>query len=133
MDAFSEVRLSVSNTLITALTKLNHSHKTMDDRLNEISKKLKDQTNQLNISYKIRKPIIIRNAASKTIMANVIAEIEGIIVVAIAVTILATEVAVTKIEDDLGRTLTAELTISQIKSTKVRILFRYKRAKHTHK
>ena len=43
LDAFSEVRPSVSDTLVTAVTKLSHSQETMDNRLNEMSKKLEEQ------------------------------------------------------------------------------------------
>ena len=46
--------------------------------------------------------------------------------VGIAAITVETEVAVTKVEDYLGRTITAETTISQIKITKIHILFRIK-------
>ena len=40
MDAFSEMRPSVTDRLVTALTKLSTSQQAMDSRLNEISKKI---------------------------------------------------------------------------------------------
>ena len=57
-------------------------------------------------------------------MAKDNAEIEEITVVAIAAITVETEVAVTKVEDDLGRSITAETTISQTRSTKTRTLIR---------
>ena len=48
MDAFSGVRPLVSDTLVTALTKLSHSQETMDNRLNEIFKKLEEQPTNFN-------------------------------------------------------------------------------------
>ena len=59
-------------------------------------------------------------------MAKAIAEIEEITVVGIAAITVETEVEVTKVEDDLGRTITAETTFSQIKITKIQILIRIK-------
>ena len=46
--------------------------------------------------------------------------------VGIAAITVETEVEVTKVEDDLGRAITAEITISQIKITKIQILIRIK-------
>ena len=52
MDAFSEMRPSVTHTLVTALTKLSTSQEAMDNRLNEMSKKSEERntilTNQIN-------------------------------------------------------------------------------------
>ena len=52
MDAFSEMGPSVTDTLVTALTKLSTSRETMDNRLNEMSKKSEERnttsTNQFN-------------------------------------------------------------------------------------
>ena len=52
MDAFSEMGPSVTDTLVTALTKLSTSQEAMDNRLNEMSKKFEERnttlTNQLN-------------------------------------------------------------------------------------
>ena len=52
IDAFSEVGLSVTDTLVTVLTKLSTSQEAMDNRLNERSKKFEERnttvTNQLN-------------------------------------------------------------------------------------
>ena len=125
MDAFSEVRPSVSDTLVTALTKLSHSQETMDNRLNEMSKKTRRASYEFYHSVtKSAKPK--RNAALKTIGAKAIAEIEEITVVGIAAITVETEVEVTKVEDDLGRAITAEITISQIKITKIQILIRIK-------
>ena len=52
MDAFSEMGPSVTDTLVTALTKLSTSQEAMDNRLNEMSKKFEERnttlTNQIN-------------------------------------------------------------------------------------
>ena len=52
MDAFSEMGPSVTDTLVTALTKLSTSQEAMDNRLNEMSKKFGERnttlTNQFN-------------------------------------------------------------------------------------
>ena len=52
MDAFSEMGLSVTDTLVTALRKLSTSQEAMDNRLNEMSKKFEERnttlTNQFN-------------------------------------------------------------------------------------
>ena len=48
MDAFSEMRPSASDTLVTALTKLSHSQETMDNSLNKMSKKLEDPVTNFN-------------------------------------------------------------------------------------
>ena len=52
MDAFSEMGPSVTDTLVTALTKLSMSQEAMDNRLNEMSKKFEERnttlTNQFN-------------------------------------------------------------------------------------
>ena len=48
MDAFSEMRPSASDTLVTALTKLSHSQETMDNSLNKMSKKLEDPATNFN-------------------------------------------------------------------------------------
>ena len=52
MDAFSEMGPSVTDTLVTALTKLSTSQEAMDNRLNEMSKKFEERnttlTNQFN-------------------------------------------------------------------------------------
>ena len=51
MDAFSEMGPSVTDTLVTALTKLSTSQEAMDHRLNEMSKQMEERnttfTNQL--------------------------------------------------------------------------------------
>ena len=56
MDAFSEMGPSVSDTLVTALTKLSTSQEAMDNRLNEMSKKFEERnttsTNQFNTFQK---------------------------------------------------------------------------------
>ena len=122
MDAFSEVRPSVSDTLVTALTKLSHSQETMDNRLNEMSKKLEEQAT--NFTTQLQNQQNQNNSQRGSQKA--IAEIEEIIVVGIAAITVETEVEVTKVEDDLGRTITAEITISQIKITKIQILIRIK-------
>ena len=43
MDAFSEMGPSVTDTLVTALTKLSRSQEAMDNRLNEMSKKFEER------------------------------------------------------------------------------------------
>ena len=52
MDAFSEMRPWVTDTLVTALTKLSTSQEAMDNRINEMSKKFEERnttlTNQFN-------------------------------------------------------------------------------------
>ena len=52
MDAFSGTGPSVTDTLVTALTKLSTSQEAMDSRLNEFSRKFKQRhtilTNQFN-------------------------------------------------------------------------------------
>ena len=52
MDAFSEMGHSVTDTLVTALTKLSTSQEAMDNRSNEMSKKFEERnttlTNQFN-------------------------------------------------------------------------------------
>ena len=52
MDAFSEIGPSVTDTLVTAVTKLSTSQEAMDNRLNEMSKKFEERntflTNQIN-------------------------------------------------------------------------------------
>ena len=45
MDAFSEMGPSVTDTLVTALTKLSTSQEAMDNRLNEISIKKREKRN----------------------------------------------------------------------------------------
>ena len=52
MDAFSEMGPTVTDTLVNALTKLSHSQEAMDNRLNEMSKKMEEQTN--NITTKLQ-------------------------------------------------------------------------------
>ena len=47
MDAFSEMGPSVTDTLVTALTKLSTSQEAMDNRLNEISKKFEERNTTL--------------------------------------------------------------------------------------
>ena len=52
LDAYSEMGPSVTDTLVTALTKLSTSQEAMDNRLNEMSKKFEERnttlTNQIN-------------------------------------------------------------------------------------
>ena len=52
MDAFSEMGSSITDTLVTAFTKLSTSQEAMDNRLNEIAKKFDERnttlTNQFN-------------------------------------------------------------------------------------
>ena len=56
MDAFSEMGPSVSDTLVTARTKLSTSQEAMDNRLNEFSKQMEERnttfTNNLEASNK---------------------------------------------------------------------------------
>ena len=56
MDAFSEMGPSVTDTLVTALTKLSTSQEAMDNRLTETSKKFEERnttlTNQFNTFQK---------------------------------------------------------------------------------
>ena len=56
MDAFSEMGPSVTDTLVTALTKLSTSQEAMDNRLNEMSKQFEERntnlTNQLEAFQK---------------------------------------------------------------------------------
>ena len=56
MHAFSEMGPSVTDTLVTALTKLSTSQEAMDNRLNEMSKKFEERnttlTNQFNYFQK---------------------------------------------------------------------------------
>ena len=56
MDAFSEMGAAVTDTLVTALTKLSTSQEAMDNRLNEMSKKFEKRnttsTNQFNDFHK---------------------------------------------------------------------------------
>ena len=56
MDAFSEMGASVTDTLVTALTKMTTSQEAMDNRLNEMSKRLDERnttlTNQFNDFHK---------------------------------------------------------------------------------
>ena len=47
MDAFSEMGPSVTDTLVTALTKLSTSQEAMDNRLNEMSKKVEERNTTL--------------------------------------------------------------------------------------
>ena len=58
MEAFSEMGPSVTDTLVTALTKLSTSQEAMDNRLNEMSKKFEERnptlTNQFNDFQKNR-------------------------------------------------------------------------------
>ena len=48
MDAFSEMGPSVTDTLVTALTKLSTSQEAMDNRLNEMSKRFERNTTLTN-------------------------------------------------------------------------------------
>ena len=43
MDAFSEMGPSVTDTLVSALTKLSMSQEALDNRLNEMSKKFQER------------------------------------------------------------------------------------------
>ena len=56
MDAFSEMRPSLTDTLVTALTELSTRQEAMDTKLNEMSKKFGDRnttlTNQYNVFQK---------------------------------------------------------------------------------
>ena len=56
MDTFSEMGPSVTDTLVTAVTKLCTSQVAMDSRLNEMSKQFEERnlnlTNQLEIFQK---------------------------------------------------------------------------------
>ena len=48
MDAFSEIGPTVTDTLVTALTKLSTSQEALDNRLNEMSKKFEERNNALS-------------------------------------------------------------------------------------
>ena len=48
MDAFSEMGPSVTDTSVTALTKLSTSQKAMHNRLNDMSKKIRQAKRYLN-------------------------------------------------------------------------------------
>ena len=52
IDAFSEMGPSVTDTLVTALTKLSTSQKAMENRLNEMSKKFDGQNGTLTNQFK---------------------------------------------------------------------------------
>ena len=58
MDAFSEIGPTVSDTLVTALTKLSTSQEALDNRLNVMSKKFEERnfalSNQLEIVQKLQ-------------------------------------------------------------------------------
>ena len=51
MDAFSEMGPSVTDTLVTALTKLSTSQEAMDNRLNEMSKKFEERNTTLTNKF----------------------------------------------------------------------------------
>ena len=48
MDAFSEIGPTVTDTLVTALTKLSTSQEALDNRLNEMPKKFEERNNALS-------------------------------------------------------------------------------------
>ena len=48
LDAFSEIGPTVTDTLVTALTKLSTSQEALDNRLNEMSKKFEERNNALS-------------------------------------------------------------------------------------
>ena len=52
MDAFSEMGPSVTDTLVTALTKLSTSQEAMDNRLNEMAKKFEERNTTLTNQFK---------------------------------------------------------------------------------
>ena len=51
MDAFNEMGPSVTDTLVTALTKLSMSQEAMDNRLNEMSKKFEERNTTLRNQF----------------------------------------------------------------------------------
>ena len=55
MDAFSEMGPSVTDTLVTALTKLSTSQEAMENRLNEMSKKFEGRNTTLTNHFIFRK------------------------------------------------------------------------------
>ena len=52
-DAFSEVGPSVTDTLVTALTKLSTSQEAMDNRMNEMSKKFEERNTFLTTQFNL--------------------------------------------------------------------------------
>ena len=70
MDAFSEVGPTVTDTLVTALTKLSTVQEAMDNRLNEISKKFEERntalTNQLENVQKAQNQNASTNSYSQS-------------------------------------------------------------------
>ena len=57
MDAFSEMGPSVTDTLVTALTKLSTSQEAMDNRQIEKSKKFEERNTTLTINLTIFREI----------------------------------------------------------------------------
>ena len=55
MDAFSEMGPRVTISLVNALRKLSHSHEAMYNQLNELSKKLEEQTSSINTKLQEKK------------------------------------------------------------------------------
>ena len=70
MDAFSEMRPSVTDNLVTALTKLSTSQEALDNRLNEISKKFEERntalSNQLDNVQKLQTESAAQNQNSQS-------------------------------------------------------------------
>ena len=70
MDAFSEIGPTVTDTLVTALTKLSTSQEALDNRLNEMSKKFEERntalSNQLENVQKLQTENVSQNQNSQS-------------------------------------------------------------------
>ena len=70
MEAFSEIGPTVTNTLVTALTKLSTSQEALDNRLNEMSKKFEEHntalSNQLENVQKLQTENVSQNQNSQS-------------------------------------------------------------------